>query len=1852
MSSNVEERVVEMQFDNSKFERNANQTIKTLDTLNSSLNLKSSTEGFKNLEAAARKVDLSYLEEAAQAITDKFSVLGVIGDQVLRSLTSKVINLGMKWLTAIPRQALQGGKTRALNIEKAKFQLEGLGIAWKDIYDNIDKAVSGTAYGLDEAATVASQLAASGIAYGDAQSDMAHALRGISGVAAMTNSTYSEIGSIFSTIAGQGKLMTIQLRQLEARGLNAAAKLGEALGKSETEIREMVTKGQIDFITFAKAMDDAFGEHATKANETFTGAFSNMKAAISRIGADFVTPVLIGLRDVFNALREVFNGIRSITKSFAEHEFTEWIIKLSAATVSLIEKLDFSWIEQITSGLSEAIKLIKEFFGLGDKKNLLDGKDIENMSLFSDEIQELEEKSKEPNNNLKNLRKIVAGLGAVLSIAQMGFSAIGNVLRKLSPSFKKVAEKMLEFGASVADWIINLRDSIKASDAFNVAINYICDGIKTFISSVKEFNASLKEFIESHVNITQWKKSWGLFVSFISNIVNTVRSLIDGLFERLKESGGLKNVLNDIFSSIKNLWSKISPILNNAKDAILGIFNGRGIGAPRIISYFTALAAAFVGIRKYKSISAQFNRFKDSIFALFGSFKNFYADIPQKVSWAFSTLGTAFRSWSDNIKIDSIKKIATSILILAVGLAILAAIDSEKLGYALAVAAAGLMALVHAVKVTNADISGFPSISKIFAVKSSYQNIIKLAAALLIIAFSIKVLAKAAILLNDADPDSIVKVIALLGSLTVMTRYMNSSGINARTGLGIIAMAAGIVILASAAKKLENVKVEGLLYTTTLMMAVMLMAKNMNSSGINPKIGIGIIAMAAGILILVKAVEKLSILSERGSLESSIFALGALMLIIAEFSNVLKDTKNIVSVGVSLILFGAALSIMANALSQFAAIEGSIENAIFSVGILFGLIAVFVKIVGNEGTQLLSISAALLVISVSLVVFSSALSVIGNMPTENIVKSLAAIAWLFLILGVSAYVLQPIIPAIMALSGAILILNLAILSIAAAFALLSFAFIQLAVAGAAGAASFAAALSIIANALLATAGTLGQGVAIFAATLIITLATYTDIIVSVLVNMLVSIVKELAAAIPELTKSIVELILTLLDQIVTYTPLIIEGLFKVLDEILVGLASALSNHSENIFSAISDIITSLVSGILSVITDILGSIADYTGELMGAIGGAIGEIVGQLLGGLFEGISAHFDDIATNMDDFLTALSPFFERLDSLNIDKDKVEALEMVAKAILALTAAELLDGIGRIGNFIFGKKSNLIDFADEIAMLGPAMAKYGESVKDVDSEAIKSSAEAVGSLADVAKNLGRSGGAIGLALGTPKTVDQFAKELGAAAPGIKSFASVAPDIAKNEDAIRASADVIGALVDVANRLNPEHTEKLWGAYVQDAQSLQGFLMQFSDITSTSVEVLDNGDYSEVKNIETKGIGTLLNEFAKSIRDIKPEDYANIDTVSTIMSKLAEMGESLQGKESSFSIFGSEVWSSKTTSGLNELLTGLATTAPALKEFISDFDYTSIGKLTNFANAIEILVGAEVNLAEGAGGYMLTTFAEHIKESMDNFYAAMFIANLINTDGINNVVAWITDISDGIAALGESSITAMVEEMKATANINAISTADQIALSIKDQIEAEANIAKFKNAGENLAKGYIEGIESQMAYAASVGYNLSEATVQAMRRALRIYSPSKVTRKIGDFTGEGFVLGLKDWIEKSELTGEDLAYSVTDAAMSALDYIQALLNGELVVDMTIRPVLDLTNIQSGVGTIDAMFSRRQAVLAQIDADSLNKSDEVSELIDVSWQILREIQNGRDIYLDGKVLAGSMNRRLGRMEGL
>lgn len=389
MSKQVDERVVEMRFDNQNFEKNVATSMSTLDKIKQKLNLKGAGKSLEEINKSAQNVSFQKMADSLSVLEKRFSTTGIVGMSVINNLTNSAMGFVKKLNSFVISGIKTGGINRAMKIENARFQL---GVLLKDsekveaVMQNVQSAVDGTAYGMDAAATIASQLAASGMQAGE---QMQHSLQAVAGVAAMTNSSYEDIGRIFAQISGQGRLMGNDLLQLSGRGMNAAATLGEALGKTEAEVRDMVSKGQISFQTFSDAMYEAFGEGSKKANESLTGAFSNVKSALAKIGADFVSPLVKQNGPIvkfLNTVREKINDVRKMTTPLAEalsgkigtviEKFADLISKINISGIAdkfkkLFDNDKFKVakdaIERVTTATEAAKKATEDFGAVVDK---------------------------------------------------------------------------------------------------------------------------------------------------------------------------------------------------------------------------------------------------------------------------------------------------------------------------------------------------------------------------------------------------------------------------------------------------------------------------------------------------------------------------------------------------------------------------------------------------------------------------------------------------------------------------------------------------------------------------------------------------------------------------------------------------------------------------------------------------------------------------------------------------------------------------------------------------------------------------------------------------------------------------------------------------------------------------------------------------------------------------------------------------------------------------------------------------------------------------------------------------------------------------------------------------------------------------------------------------------------------------------------------------------------------------------------------------------------------------------------------------------------------------------------------
>ena len=109
MSQEIDQRVVEMRFDNAQFEKNSRDTMRTLDKLKEKLSFKGAAKGLEQVQAASENVDFSGMEKGLDTVQAKFSALDVIAFTALQRITDKVISTGEQMVKSLSVDQITSG---------------------------------------------------------------------------------------------------------------------------------------------------------------------------------------------------------------------------------------------------------------------------------------------------------------------------------------------------------------------------------------------------------------------------------------------------------------------------------------------------------------------------------------------------------------------------------------------------------------------------------------------------------------------------------------------------------------------------------------------------------------------------------------------------------------------------------------------------------------------------------------------------------------------------------------------------------------------------------------------------------------------------------------------------------------------------------------------------------------------------------------------------------------------------------------------------------------------------------------------------------------------------------------------------------------------------------------------------------------------------------------------------------------------------------------------------------------------------------------------------------------------------------------------------------------------------------------------------------------------------------------------------------------------------------------------------------------------------------------------------------------------------------------------------------------
>lgn len=378
-----------------------------------------------------------------------FGKIGKVGTGAIATITGGITALAAK-----------GGFTRALNIENAQAKLKGLGhdsASVTEIMNDALASVKGTAFGLGDAATVAASLSASGVKEGG---QLTKVLKTVADTAQISGRSLTDIGTIFGSVAARGKLQGDDMLQLMSSGIPVLQMLGKHLNKTSAEVSDMVSDGKIDFQTFADAMQEGLGGAAQSAGTTFAGALANVNAALSRLGETAATPVLNGLRGLFNQAIPLIDAF-------------------TAAVSPTLEKVGVG----LQKGLEQAIPTVTAFFDKLGKS--------QTVQQFASYLASLKDDLKELGSSLSG------AAGAVWNVISGPLSELYNQAKGQLPAvadgFKTLLHAvsgLLDYVSAHADSIIPLAKGITAFVLASKGISAVSAGLKTVSGGLKAISAT------------------------------------------------------------------------------------------------------------------------------------------------------------------------------------------------------------------------------------------------------------------------------------------------------------------------------------------------------------------------------------------------------------------------------------------------------------------------------------------------------------------------------------------------------------------------------------------------------------------------------------------------------------------------------------------------------------------------------------------------------------------------------------------------------------------------------------------------------------------------------------------------------------------------------------------------------------------------------------------------------------------------------------------------------------------------------------------------------------------------------------------------------------------------------------------------------------------------------------------------------------------------------------------------------------------------------------------------------------------------------------------------------------------
>lgn len=1069
---------------------------------------------------------------------------------------------------------------------------------------------------------------------------------------------------------------------------------------------------------------------------------------------------------------------------------------------------------------------------------------------------------------------------------------------------------------------------------------------------------------------------------------------------------------------------------------------------------------------------------------------------------------------------------------------------------------------------------------------------------------------------------------AIVGVLMAVVKMVGSDA--PKIAGTILALSVSIGILAGVAILLSIIDLKGLAkgiiavgYLSSFMALMIVATRGASECKGN------LIVMAIAIAVMTAAVAALSLI-DTSKLASATIALSMLMGMFALIAKAAGSAKGAVG---SLIAMTVAVGLMTGMLYMLSKLEvNNILETAASLSVL--LLAVtaslgILSLIGPLGKEALIGILALTAMTVPMLAFVGVLALMGNISnaTEN-AKLLAGLMTVMTILLIPL----SIIGALVGASGGIILLGIV--------ALLAMAVPMVA---------FVGVLALINNIENASAN----------AKLLTDLMTImTDLLIKVSIVAPLAVIGVTALAALSTLMVGLGILAAGMGALVTQFPILqtfidtgipilaklANGVGLIVGSLAAGFATAVATSLPYIATQLSMFMTNLtpfINGARMIDSTVLTGI--------GYLSGAVALLcAAQLITSIasFLTLGGSFSQLGTQLSAFILNAMPFIIAMKA--IDPSYLEGVKNLAEAIIIITAANILE---RATSWLTGGNS-ITEFGAQLAQLGTYLNIFATNLGSFGEDkvaAVTGAANAIKAMAQAASEIPNQGGWLAAIVGD-NTIGSFGAQLPLLGIYLANFVKNLGTFTEAQvSTIGCAANAIKKMAEAASELPNEGG---WAAAILGDNSISTFGAKLPKLgTNLSKFAKNLGTFTDAQ-VSTVGCAANAIQKIASAADKLPNEggwAAKIfgdNSISKFAKKLPSLGKNLKSFTDNLGSYGEDK-----VATVNASVKGITALSKLAKADLGDAaeDLPNFGKkLSGFAKSIKTFCS---NMPSPESLAIAVSNISKILKAIDDISGkdAKILSNFSNSlkkvgkEGVTSFVTAFTNDSarTNVKSAGVKLINKVIEGMESkrpSIKSKAKSIADSGANAVKEKKSS------FKSAGKDLGNGLVEGIESKKQAAYDAGYALGQKAVQGEKDGQKSNSPSKLTIKAGKWMGEGLVIGMEKMFSAVYNTGYGLGEGATNSISSAISRIGDIMSSDMDAEPTIRPVLDLSNVTSGVGAISNMLdmdptigvlSGARSISSMINNSQNGTFDDVVDAVDRLGKALNNLPSGDTVYVDG-----------------